>query len=272
MTVAAMTWAFKQQMPPAPKVVLLSLADQADDETGRVCYGRTDLDHLAGKASVSKRSLYRYIGALVRNGYMLRESGAKKRERNKYWLQLDRAPTPLETWQWFESEPDFEECAEEDSANLAPSESPLESDADPGVSAEQGCHGDTLPVPLVAHKESTDNQSTKTPEIANPPVVTESGFSKRKQKAERIATAKQREAAKPAQYFVIEGSEPYRYWETEMRRRTGNPGWHLVVDRATVDGKIRRGWYFPSLYPPAKPKAPPGEAELSDEDARALMG
>lgn len=281
MTVAAMSWVFKQNLPPPSKLLLLSLADQADDETGRVCYGRTDIDHIGRKASLPRRSVFRHIGALILNGYMAKESGATKGAPNTYWLQLDRAATPLEDWTWYE-EPDREDNSEEgEGATVAPPQSDGNAAADastnPPVIENGGCHHGTPGVPYVAHKESSVDQSTKDSQTKNPSAVTESGFSKKNQQEERSKAVTEREKAKPAQYFVIEGSDPWKYWIAEMRRRTGR-AWHLTTDRV-MDGRSRRGWYFPSLYPPSsvqKPKGanggtgPPGE--LSDEDARVLAG
>ncbi len=278
MTVAAMAWVFRQTLPPVPKMVLLTLADQTDDQTGRVCYGHTDIDHLAAKTSVSKRGLYRHISALVRNGYLVRESGAKERQPNKYWLIFDRELAP---WQWYgaEEEHEQEHNAEEDvpisdpqelvgdSANLAP----MESEVEPVDNSPPPCAKDDTPrVPYVAHKESA-NQSTKESPQSLGKV---SGFSKKAQALDIAKAIHEREQAKPAQYFVIEYSRAWDAWAAEMQRRTGLQSWHLTTVRTLSDGKKQRGWYFPSLFPPPKPAAPPGlaEGELSDEDAQALMG
>ncbi len=275
MTVAAMAWVFKQNIPPIPKIVLLTLADQADDETGRVCYGRTNLDHIAAKASVSRRSIYRYIGALVRNNYLVRESGAEKGQPNEYWLQVERAPTHG-PWQWFDAE-NNDEAVNEATADEETGEgaklAPLQTGGDPVDKPDGG-------VPPVAQgvchtwhpQESLDNQSTKE---STRPVEKVSGFSKKAQDLDRAKVIREREAAKPAQYFVLEGTRAWDAWVHEMVRRTGLKSWHLTTVRTLNDGKKQRGWYFPSLFPPPnKPAAPPGLApgELSDEDAQALMG
>lgn len=261
MTVACMAWVFKQTLPPVPKMVLLTLADQADDETGSVCYGRTDLAHIAEKTSMGKRALFRHLGALVLNGYLIKESGATKGTPNLYWICLDRPPTPAEKFKWSD----------------VPTAEEMDDDDDDDGGSEDSAHPPgcapvcTGGVHLRADAESSDNQSTKeSPPQKIPADVGGNGFSKKNQDADRSSVVQEREAAKPAQYFVIEGSDPWKYWLAEMRRRKGN-NWNLTCDRV-MDGRVRRGWYFPSLYPPPKPKAPPGEANLSAEDIQALSG
>lgn len=261
MTVAAMGWAFKQDIPSIPKFVLVTLGDQADDETGRVCYGKTGIKHIARKAGMSPRALYRYIGALVLNGYIICESGAEKGQPNQYWLRLDREKQPDEKWRWTVA--DHPNNDDGDAAEGCADSAPPPGD-DGGDQEKEGVqHAAQGGVQLAADQESTEDQSTKASAE-----LKKSGFSKKDQDLDRANLAKEREAAKPAQYFVYEHSDAWKYWVPEMRRRTGHQGWYLTCDRVE-NGRTRRGWYFPSLFPPAhKPTAPPNE--LSDEDAQAL--
>jgi hypothetical protein len=99
-SVEATGWAFRQNLPAQVKLLLVVLADQTDERSGRVCYGRTDIGHLAKKASLRERSVYRYLPALERNGYLVRESGAARGAPSEFWLRLDREPTPLDEWSW----------------------------------------------------------------------------------------------------------------------------------------------------------------------------
>src|SRR5690349_10179005 len=100
MSVQAMTWAFDQDIPPKPKVVLLALANRADPATGKCWPG---LERLARESSVPERSLIRHIAALVRNGYVIRERtrDARGRQRNNvYYLLLDRDPGKFGPWKF----------------------------------------------------------------------------------------------------------------------------------------------------------------------------
>jgi hypothetical protein len=98
----------------------------------------------------------------------------------------------------------------------------------------------------------------------------ESGFSKEAQNEDRSCVVAERvNKTQNAKFFIIEGSDPWKYWAAEMSRRNGRM-WTLTCE-GSVNGRRCRGWYFPSLYPPApKPAAPPGE--LSDADAREFAG
>lgn len=67
--------------------------------------------------------------------------------------------------------------------------------------------------------------------------------------------------ASPAtRQFVIEGTRAWDAWVAEKLRTTG-VRWDLTTT-ATVDGKSRRGWYFPSLFPPSS-----DAAKLTDSDS-----
>src|SRR4051812_42584961 len=101
MSLESMAWAFRQKVPPKPKMVLVALADQADERSGRVCDGKTDMKHIAAKASCGERTLYRYIAALVRNGYVRKQSGKDRGSGNDYWLSMDRPLSDdMTDWQW----------------------------------------------------------------------------------------------------------------------------------------------------------------------------
>ena len=89
MSVRAMSWAFDQPLAPTSKIVLLSLADHADD-TGR-CW--PSISRLAQRATVSKSTVIRCLAALERAGFI----GAEKRTRenggltsNLYRLRFNR--------------------------------------------------------------------------------------------------------------------------------------------------------------------------------------
>lgn len=115
MTVQALAWAMDQPIPAQPKLVLLALANHAEHETGRVHF---DASTIAREASIAEKSLWRYLGALERNGYLAKDehNGASKRD---YWLQLDI--DPARQWSWTAQDG---ADTEEDAASAAPTTSP----------------------------------------------------------------------------------------------------------------------------------------------------
>lgn len=292
MTVAALTWAFRQVVPPKPKVILLSLADQAEELTGKVCYGPTNLDHIAKKSSVPRRTLSRQLGALVRHGYLRVESNKDRGLPSHYWLCLDREPAKkIEEWADAEEEwrlrhaghADGDEGGDEsEDESDAPNTQDVEGVGQNGlpyiapeteiVTEQNGLPGGPLDGPGVGHiggpQEST---TTKEPLSRVHKPKKENGFSKEAQDQDRACVVAGRvNKAGNAKYFVVEGSDAWKYWSAEMTRRNGRI-WSLSCE-GSLNGRACRGWYFPSLYPPKtnKPATPPGE--LSDADARELAG
>lgn len=89
MSVKALNWAFNINIEPVKKVILLALADCADDD-GKHCYpGYT---HLARKASVCTKTIKRNIAQLVDLG-LIKKHNRKKGRRytsNEYELLLWR--------------------------------------------------------------------------------------------------------------------------------------------------------------------------------------
>ncbi len=279
MTVAALNWAFRQVVPPAPKVILLALADQAEELTGKVCYGPTNLDHIARKSSLPRRTLSRHIGALMRNGYVRRESNKDRGQPSHYWLCIDRDPADsLDEWS-FTTKPDDDEREEVDDAEQHDDPQDIDrvgqnglppSDQEVDKTVMQngpppGPHGG----PAVGHMdgphESTNNQRTTTREVEQKKT---NGFSKQAQDEDRACVVAERvNKSENATVFVIEGSKAWISWAAEMQRRTGRL--FSLTCTGTVNGRKYHGWYFPTLFPPAnKPTAPPDV--LSDEDAQAL--
>ena len=68
MSIKAMTWVFDLELPPTPKLVLLVLADHADDK-GFCFPGAATISR---RASVSERTLTRVLADLEAKGYIAR--------------------------------------------------------------------------------------------------------------------------------------------------------------------------------------------------------
>jgi hypothetical protein len=68
--------------------------------------------------------------------------------------------------------------------------------------------------------------------------------------------------ARASSVFVIEGTRAWRAWTSAMTRERAIR-WTLTTTHV-VDGKSRRGWWFPALFPPSATGPP---SELTDEEA-----
>lgn len=69
MSLKALTWAFDQNLPPNEKVVLLSIADYADDRG----YAFPGMETIARKASMHERTVIRLVAKLEERGLLSRE-------------------------------------------------------------------------------------------------------------------------------------------------------------------------------------------------------
>lgn len=286
MSVEATGWAFRQKVPPKPKVVLLALADQADETTGRVCYGKTDMKHIAGKSSCGERSLYRYISALVRNGYVIRESGKQKGQASTYWLCLDRLPAKsLKEWQW-KGPAETDELDDDvpgdggdpvddtDDAVDDPETQDVEvgsaklADPQSGENSENASQIGRGGLPQGGRQESSDNQNINR---AASERIRSSSFSRQAQDLDvETRSIRKRAEATGARYFVILGSRAWNDW-LAWRKRHGLPA-SLPTCTGTGEYANKRGWYLPSLFPPSEQQTgPPDDGpQISKSDAEAL--
>ena len=88
MSVRAMAWVWKQQLSGPEKLVLMALADHADEDG--ICWPGNA--HLARKCNLSQRSVQRHVKNLIDNGYMtahrrFRDTGGQT--SNRYALNVD---------------------------------------------------------------------------------------------------------------------------------------------------------------------------------------
>lgn len=201
MTVASLAWAISQNVPGNSKLVLIALANYADDSTGKVAF---DADAIARIACIRPHSLFRYLGALERNGYVVSE----KQKDREYWLQLDReneAP-----WSWGADAAESDRAVEFESQISAPRE----------------------------HRESLPRR--KLP----------SAFSRERQAKQReVASAPPPERALGIP--IVEGTRAYFAWLNWFRGQRKIAPFVMAI---VADGKPARGFYRPSLFPPALPE------------------
>jgi hypothetical protein len=270
MSIQAVGWALEQEeLPQGPKLVLVALANHANHIDGH-CWLKADT--IGREAACSPRSVFRYVGALIRNGYVRKQSrraDTGKQRANDYWLLFDRPAAP---WRWSKSDDD--ETSEEEL------EEELEaSPQDVVFQHDTLAHGESSPPSATGGTR----QAAETANVAYGPSAT--GGS-RKSLVEPSKTNPKKDAgegssrfaAPPRAYrpppppqdvvqgevlpdakqiFVYAGTRAYRAWSAHMARINGLRSWSLTTRRVMVDGQYRDGWFFPSLFPPEAEESPP---------------
>lgn len=110
MTAQALAWALDQPVPGTAGRVLISLGNHADHTNGFVHF---DAPTIARESCVTERALWRYLGALERNGYVSKDDRkTPDGDKREYWLVLDRDPALAWSWSAHDGEP--HDDAEED--------------------------------------------------------------------------------------------------------------------------------------------------------------
>jgi len=87
MSIKAMNWAWEQPLPPVPKLVLMALADNADDHG--YCWPK--MKTIAAKCSTSERTVQRTIKTLLAAGLLKKDarfSASGQQVSNGYTLAL----------------------------------------------------------------------------------------------------------------------------------------------------------------------------------------
>jgi hypothetical protein len=262
-----------QDIPGTAKLVLIALANRADEETGH-CW--PSIQRIAKEASCSPRSVHTYIGALKRNGYVDVRSGRGKTSgghTNDYWLLMDRPRSP---WDFGKGSPEVCDPQDVVSATIADTEMPQQNTTETGKNdADQSANSayladgvsantlQTKPSLLEPSRESSTrlgvDASPKEPQPPPPQALAPPGFDPKARQAELSRLQAAEEArSKNKRWPVIEGSEP---WNAHVRE--GHPP--TLVTWIEVDGRRDRGWYFRTLWPPRSTGPPEPGAEFADE-------
>ncbi|EIU1681411.1 helix-turn-helix domain-containing protein [Pseudomonas aeruginosa] len=87
MSIKAMNWAWEQSLPPVPKLVLMALADNADDHG--YCWPK--MKTIAAKCSTSERTVQRTIKTLLAAGLLKKDArfdASGRQVSNGYTLAL----------------------------------------------------------------------------------------------------------------------------------------------------------------------------------------
>lgn len=255
MSIQAVAWVLAQSgddLPGTGRLVMIALANHADHTSGH-CW--PSVKTIASEAGCSDRTASRYLYALSRNGFIevrrtQRKSGQFR--SNDYWILFERKPAP---WQYFNrdpnDEPEDEPPENEPSANLADGQDGSEPDVDHRPDLAAG-PSDTVGS---RHKklepsESEPSEAHHPPTAAVAPQALPKGFepSARSDQQAKLKAAEEARKAKPVP--VIEGSDPWNHWVKHGHSST------LVGKILLPNGRVDRGWYFPTLYPP-KETGPP---------------
>ena len=257
MSIQAVAWALEQDLPARPKLVLVSIANHADHTNG-YCWLKAET--IAAEAACTPRSVYRFIGGLARNGY-LRKSPRKghdgKQRANDYWLLLDR---PDADWDWGK-EADDEEVAAEADSDHAPAQAP-----DVDEPHDTASHGDAVENaaadPVDKHAVSPGPSDSRVRRLVDEPSKTkpkEGEASASFRATPRSYHPPPPETPSPMgaiagpqakQIFVFVGTDAWESWG-RYREHVEKRGGGYPTTQANIDGKLRTGWYFPSLYPPS---------------------
>lgn len=278
----AITWAFDQDMRAAPKAkfVLLALANHADHKDG-YCFLR--ISTIAEETSLAERSVFRYIAALVRNGYLRKErrkGGDGKQRANDYWILFNREDR---AWSWGGEEPE--------QAESEPPETHGSEETDP-LDIDSGNPDKNDGLPTVAVGETVNcvsHDTAEMPKVAAGPTAiggsTRESLEPTESNLKSDAASLQKRAPRGYQppppampdpqgsttsgplIFVYVGSRAYEAWSRVMARKAGLTRWTLATERI-VDGKLQRGWFFPTLFPPDEKPPPAGTQLATEKDLR----
>lgn len=278
MSIQAVAWALEQEDVPArPKLVLVSLANHANHTDG---YCWLKAESIAKEASCKPRSVYRYVGDLIRNGYIRKTAkrGEDGRQRaNDYWLLLNRAPAPWVSIGPAEDETDDANAAADEVGEAQDVASPHDSltcgeNAPPDDSAGIRPPAEKPPLSCGPADSGVSHKDSAEPSKTNPKIGARAGsYVPRAYRPPPEPPPQPLGSAvgkKAELIFVYEGTRAYEAWAKHRASEQGVTHWHLVRTKI-VDGKSKTGWWFPSLFPPPADSGTHGGTGPPDTDPLA---
>lgn len=262
MSIQAVAWALEQDMPARPKLVLIAIANHADHTNG-YCFLKAET--IAGQSACTKRSVYRFIGGLIRNGYLRRETKKGddgKQRANDYWVLFDRAENE---WHWGTHVGDEDHINDSDECSDTADEATTSCDPDVQISSGES------DIPLAPEDDEIHAVSSGPGDSAVTLKDSAEPSESNPKRAERSFAARPRryqapppEPPKPVgatnpsgpqkPFFVYEGSKAWLAW-IEWRKRKGMRPHTLPTRTQFIDGATKHGWDLPSLFPPAETEA-----------------
>lgn len=288
MSIQAVAWALDQDLPARPKLVLVSIANHANHTDG-YCWLKAET--IAAEAACTPRSVYRFVGGLVRNGYLKkapRKGEDGKQRANDYWMLFNREDA---AWDWdagLDDEPDRGDVVDADQ------EATQEVDgAEPII--EDGTQDVVSPHDTVSHGEDaapTDSGVLRPAEsipavsygpcdsrvlrknIAEPSKTNplNGGLGKSSPRTYRPPPPAPPQPlgsttrdGSGEMVFVYENTRAYEAWAKVKGIQNSIDRWHQVTTKV-VNGTTRYGWYFPSLFPPNERPPPGADSSLMTAD------
>ena len=267
MSIQAVAWALEQDLPARPKLVLVAIANHANHVDG---YCWLKVATIAREAACQPRSVYNFVGALVRNGYIrkqLRKGDDGKQRATDYWILFDREEKP---WDQDAQLGADEADGEASDSDLSPtddttSSEPMERHASGENAEPDACDDTRQPVEMSSGAcgpvAPPCRRYSEEPSKTNPKA---SSASARVHDAALRAyrpPPPQPVGADPAlptkQVFVFDNTPAYQAWAKRMAIDHGLRSWNLTT-RMLIDGQWRTGWYFPTLFPPETAPAATG--------------
>lgn len=272
MSIQAVAWVLEQDLPARPKLVLISIANHADNTNG---YCWLNAKTIADESACTPRSVYRFIGGLIRNGYLRRETKRGddgKQRANDYWILFNREE---KNWDWGaqigeddaahdgDEEPICEDettisCAPGDQISHGESDTPLAPEDD-HVHAVSSGPGDSA----VTRKDS-DEPSKINPKRGQRSAATRPRAYQPPPADPPRPVGSTNAVGRPKPFFVFEGSKAWLAWIAWRKRHGMIPS--LPTRTQLIDGETKRGWDLPSLFPPAET-----DASESSEKAREAV-
>lgn len=265
MSIQAVSWALEQQdLPASAKLILVSIANHANHVDG-YCWLRADT--IARESSTTPRNVYRVVSALVRNGYLRKETkrGTDGKQRaTDYWILFDR---PTSKWSWFVATEEDDEAQDVVVADL-PHDGMSSGESGPESSS---CHTDRM-TPGIQPYDRLDTRSIEEPseEPSKPNKTQERDLG-------GIGQAGLRSYQPPPQpvvdeqtgelerrVFVIEGTPAWKAWDRHLRRSRGR-GLSFSY-KGSGEYVNKSGRHFPSLFPPHDPPTGPPETLMTADD------
>lgn len=264
MSAQAMGWALDQDLPARPKLVLVAVANHADHTDG-YCWLKADT--IAAESSHSVRSVYRTLAALERNGFLRRKKrkGADGKQRaNDYWILFNRIEAKFE---WRKGVPD-DEMEDEHDAEAHGSDDAAPQDVEGEISTPEQA---TSPGPsdVAGHRNAASEQAAScgptamgvSPKDSEEPSKTNPENPGLRKSAPRRYRPPPPDPPQPMGsttlngsgelIFVYENSRAYKAWAIRKANENRVHRWHLTTNKV-VDGHLRTGWYFPTLFPPGE--------------------
>lgn len=256
--------------------MLVAIANHANHTDG-YCWLKAET--IAHEAACTPRSVYNFVGALIRNGFIrkaLRKGEDGKQRATDYWILFGREEKPWDNSAHLESDEAEPEASDEASAEERDTTSsvPPESLAD-GEPPESTCQ--RQPVEMSPRSCGPVESGFRRSESLNHPnLILKQESAPPEQPHARALRAYRPPPPQPVAadteqktnpVFVYEGTPAFEAWCKFKAEHAGKHRWHLTT-RAQIHGKWCTGWWFPTLYPPPKTKS----GEISDSDAKAFTG